>query len=367
MVWASDSRILYALPEPPPNHRSANLWQIRIDQNTGEPKGEPERLTNWVGYTLSDFTVTADAKRFVLLKKQNQTDVYVARLEDGGLRLGAPRRLTLEDWNESPAGWTPDSRAVLYVSDRNANLDIFKQALDGSTAEAVATSPDDESEPVLTPDGAWILYRAGLRGPRRLMRVPAGGGPAEQVPSAARGIPSGVLCPSKGMRPCLQGWLLPEVEPIEPKMGLRLSLVLSAFDPLQGNVKELARIKNLQRGLRDWTLSHDGTRVAVLEFQEQKGRIRILDLDNMAERLLPLDERRDFQSLQWSADGRNFFGTVLDAGGDVLVRLDLQGRAQALWQSPSDRAYRPLPSPDGRYLALPVTSYGGNAWLLERF
>jgi hypothetical protein len=60
----------------------------------------------------------------------------------------------------------PDSKAFLLVSNRNGNRDIFKQSLGERTAQPVLTSPEDEVNPTLTPDGQWILYFTSGTGQR---------------------------------------------------------------------------------------------------------------------------------------------------------------------------------------------------------
>ncbi len=41
--------------------------------------------------------------------------------------LNAPRRLTVDDRIDWPGGWTRDSKAIFFYSDRLGTLDLFKQ------------------------------------------------------------------------------------------------------------------------------------------------------------------------------------------------------------------------------------------------
>jgi Tol biopolymer transport system component len=127
---------------------------------------------------------TSDGTRLALVKASMTADVYVGELEAGGRRLNDPRRLTLDENNDYPGRWTPDSKAVLFTSDRNGTWDIFKQALDQTEAQPIVTSADYKQGPMLSPDGSWILYLStatAQRGPGptglvRIMRVPTLGG-----------------------------------------------------------------------------------------------------------------------------------------------------------------------------------------------
>ena len=84
--------------------------------------------------------------------------VYIGTLSGDGKQLLATRRLTLEDSADSPCSWTPDSKAVLFMSDRNGTPEIFNQAIDESLAESVVTGPDQLTQPRVSPDGSEILY-----------------------------------------------------------------------------------------------------------------------------------------------------------------------------------------------------------------
>ena len=57
-------------------------------------------------------------------------DVYVAELNSTGTRLSTPQQLTLDERRDFPFSWTPDSKAVLFASDRDGIYHIFKQQID---------------------------------------------------------------------------------------------------------------------------------------------------------------------------------------------------------------------------------------------
>jgi eukaryotic-like serine/threonine-protein kinase len=165
--WLPDGRIVYSRLE---SVRSSdeNLWQIGIDTHTGAPTGKPKRMTQWAGSYLSGLSASADGKRLVLQKATYQAQVYLGELAAGGTRMNPPRRLTNDEASDMPAAWTPDSKAVLFMSDRNGTWGIFKQGISQDTAEPVVTGPQDAYFPRLSPDGAWILYYK--------LRIPGQGG-----------------------------------------------------------------------------------------------------------------------------------------------------------------------------------------------
>ena len=146
--------------------------------------------------SLWEFTSSADGKRVAFLKRSPQKDVYLADLTSAG-DAANPRRFTLDDSDDFATNWMPDSKAILFSSDRNGNFDIFRQSLDQRAAEAVVAGPDDESGPTaVSPDGTWFYYYVHPKGWRStmargvtIMRTPVSGGAHQKIaddPSATR-------------------------------------------------------------------------------------------------------------------------------------------------------------------------------------
>ena len=120
--------------------------------------------------------------------------------------MNPPRRLTNDEAYDEPTAWTPDSKAVLFTSDRNGRLGIFKQGISQDTAEPVVTGPQDAIFPRLSADGAPILYvevpkaAIGSSTPFRLMRIPATGGVAQFCWRRETGGSTVALAPGKPLR-----------------------------------------------------------------------------------------------------------------------------------------------------------------------
>jgi hypothetical protein len=118
------------------------------------------------------------------------------------------------------------------MSLRNGNWDVFKQDIkqqdiDQAEAEPIGATPQRETYPSLSPDGAFILYKVSQEpGPyaTRLMRVPVSGGPPELVLSGEN---------IKNFSCAREAKLCVVVEEVEGKQ------VLSTFDPLKGRGERL--------------------------------------------------------------------------------------------------------------------------------
>ncbi len=354
--WLPDGRFIFSLSQSVLSADS-NLWEIRADTRTGEAAGKPRQITNWAGSSLWDLSVTADGRRLVFLKGSFQSDVYVGELEAKGTRLKTPRRLTLDEHDDFPSAWTPDSKAVLFSSNRNGNFDIFKQALDQDSAEPIVTSAELKINSRLSPDGSWILYRATKAGdfgtfvPARIMRVPISGGPSEVV-LTGRGI-SNFYCARLPSTLCA----FDEPSPDQKQ------LVIYAFDPVKGRGRELARIDTGPPSGTEWALSPDGSRIA-----SREGRIRFLSLTGRAISEITVKGWTGFNlGLDWSADGHALQVASWSPKGATLLYVDLEGGAHPLWQLKGYWGTWGVPSPDGRYLAVLGGTTDGNVWMIENF
>jgi len=114
LIWTPDNYLVYSVSEPPPNQGDSNLWSVPLSPN-GHVVGPAQRLTA-AADEVSSLSVSADGKRIVYIKDSLNRVIYVSELDSGSRRLSPPRRLTLDNWRDVPFSWTPDSKAVLFVS-----------------------------------------------------------------------------------------------------------------------------------------------------------------------------------------------------------------------------------------------------------
>jgi Tol biopolymer transport system component len=373
--WGAEGRIIYQVTEPYPDEASSNLWEVTTDSATGRALGEPRRITDWAGVTIhgNGFNVSADGKRIAFVRTRWSSDVYVGELKADGQRLEAVRRLTLDDRLDWPAAWTPDSRAILFYSDRNGNFDIFQQGLDTRTAVPIVIGPDEERGPQFSSHGSWILYLTWPRKPGappetgRLMRLPTGGGPAERVlefkgyPGSAQGEGRTISKGEPDFR-CASGrpgsCVLREAD--------QEQIVFTTFDPTQGR-KADGRRTSMTRGPEAvpsaWDLSPDGSQVASIV--DARGcRIRILPLAGGASHDVVVHGWSRCDTLAWAADGRSLFASSFSVKGSSLLHVELGGEARLLRKA-TKWFERPLPSPDGRSMAFGEMTPESNAWILE--
>jgi eukaryotic-like serine/threonine-protein kinase len=360
-AWLRDGRLLYALSEGEDNltdHDTCNYWQIRLDPATGTPLDSPKRLTNWHGFCMDNISSTADGKRVVFSQWNARGSVYVGAIENNGTSISKPTELTLsEGWNV-PAAWTPDSKAVLFVSNRGGtkHLGIYKQALNSGVAEALVTGPEDVNAPRVSPDGKWLLYdiSAAASSNDRIMRIPIAGGPPEPVLNSQL---DNFFCAKVPGSLCVLGQRTKD----------RKQYTFFELDLLKGIGKELAKINTDPNFGYNWDLSPNGSRLAVVQ-RDSEGRIIVVPLAKQAaQQEITVKNWRDFDNIAWAASGKSFFISTRVQGGSALVNVDLKGNSRLLWTSTGGLGTLPVPSPDGRHLALYGWVVNKNMWMMENF
>ncbi len=360
--WLPDGRMVYAQWESRDSTHSS-LWQIGMDNHAGTPAGKPKRITQWDGSQLAGLSASADGKRLVLRKTTYQTQVYLGELAAGGAHMKAPRRLTNDEARDEPLAWTPDSKAVLFRSDRSGTLGIFKQGISQETAEPVVTGPQDVFDFRLSSDDAWILFEESPRTPAnpspptRLMRISTSGGVSGRVPQfvlETRDLAS-IFCARPPANLCV----------IVEQSQDRKQLMITAVDPLKGRGKVLRAVRNAD--YVGWGLSPDGSTVAVSRGSEPEIHIRLLSLSGGSDREIAVKGWPNITGLDWSPDGRGLYCGSASSRVATLLYVDLKGNSRVLWQYKAGGATWAIPSPDGRYLAIEGAVTNSNVWAVDGF
>jgi Tol biopolymer transport system component len=360
LVWLRDGRLVYSSSEGLLSGRDASLWQIMTDLRTGLPSGKPAKMTNWSGADAFWPSVSSDGRRLAVAKNHRWFDMYVVELKQDGMRLDSPKRLTSSDSNNFPSAWTRDSGTILFSSDRMGRDQIFKQRIDADTAELLVKGPDDQVGAAFSADAAWILYfsfphRENLPATSgRLMRFPASGGFPEQVLEVPADRMIAYDCPFRPSSSCLiSRWEQDQ-------------LIFYALDPLQGQGKEIIRTKLRQTSDLFWSISPDGSHIAIGSGTQLRDQVRILDLRNGTERNLQLPQGWSIMGLGWAADGGALFVGV-GSTEFFIARIDLDGKTHIFLERNNGWIGAPCLSPDGRHLAYYQQTLENNVWLLENF
>ncbi len=86
------------------------------------------------------------------------SDLWLLPLAVGG----EPRRLTTDGAQNSFPVFHPDGRSIIFSSSRSGNLDLWELPLAGGDAVQITSGEEDDLAPVITPDGAMLLFTQDL-------------------------------------------------------------------------------------------------------------------------------------------------------------------------------------------------------------
>jgi Tol biopolymer transport system component len=351
--WAPDGRILFSYREDPASNKdNFGVYSIRIDERTGKAAGPPQPITQAEG-GIERLSATADGKRLVVWRSGTPTEAFIAKYDARSHQFKEPRRLTLDANDNIATAWTSDSRAALFVSNRNGKWKLFKQGIDETTPEALVEGPSIDIAR-LSPDGSQVLYLFTLRSddasvPMSLMSKPLAGGPPHLVLQEKGIVNYG--CARAPSKLCVFSRLV----------GHDLTYV--SFDPEHGARRELLSLTTEQR---NWVISPDGSKLAIVL---DRHRIRFFSLatgvaHDVTVKDWPLD------GVDWSADSQTvFMPSATPDGIPVVLEVDQTGKAHVALQGNANTSFSAMiQSPDGQYgLLMEVIPAENNAWMVDNF
>jgi Tol biopolymer transport system component/DNA-binding winged helix-turn-helix (wHTH) protein len=353
MHWLPDGSLIYALDWFTTSRRQeSSLWMLAL-QRSGKIVGDPKQIGQGRG-RVAQVTTSADGKVLIFLSDNWSPSIYVGTLAQDGTHMLANKRLTLDESLSLPGSWTPDSKAVLFISDRNGTIEVFRQASDERVAASIMTSTEGLSLPRMTPDGSEILYvstpkLADPEIPSSIFAIPIAGG-----------IPRLVL---KDVR-------------IWNVQCARLPSTVCLYSITKGNTSETYRFDVRSGKTTDppqidpecnWSVSPDGSLRAVVPTTPDQGTIRLRSISTGKTRDLVVAGWDGLKNLDWSADGKSLVVAWGNQERDsALLSVTLKGKVSVLLHS-GDHVLYAIPAPDGRSLAIAEAVGTRNVWQIENF
>ncbi len=183
--WSPDGKYLTFLSSRYET-KSSQIW--RMDRRGGEA----EKLTE-LKYSISDFVWSPDSKKILVTIRDQEAsdeadkkksakpiridryhfksdgDGYLERKRDHFYLFDVESRkldtLTRGDFDEESPAWSPDSKRIVFMSnrtadpDRNSNSDLWTmEAKKGATIKQLTQWKGSDANPTYSPDGKWIAY-----------------------------------------------------------------------------------------------------------------------------------------------------------------------------------------------------------------
>jgi Tol biopolymer transport system component/DNA-binding winged helix-turn-helix (wHTH) protein len=364
LAWTRTGRLIFAAAEARPNPEDSNLWYLNLDSVSAKAVGTPIRINRDAGVAHS-VSATADGKRLVFFRSNYQPDVYVAEVDSRGdprgPKVSTPQLLTLDEREDFPYAWTPDNRSVIFVSNRDGQYHIYRQAVDQASAELLVGGPDKLQIPRLAPDGRTLLYlvlpKIGDTSNRvRMMRVPIEGGPSQFV-LEGDGI-NNEQCAVAPATLCIFS------------LTAANQVRFFRFDPVSGKSEEVPEWKRSHSDYYkfNWSLSPDGRTLAISTGSRDAPEMTLKSTIDGAERRLPLQSWAGISSFDWASDSQSIWVVAYTyPNTSFLVNLDTQGHARNVLEDSEMKIGWAIPSPDGRRLALWKGSGESNVWMIDGF
>jgi Tol biopolymer transport system component len=320
-------------------------------------------ITGWSGFSVDSFSAAANGKHLAFRRSTEHVSVFVGDLAGDGTYIANPRRLVNDDNLNIALAWTPDSREVIFSSQKLANRLIYRQALDPGSTPQLITSGSGMNFYIarLSPDGTALLLEGESSADRNsgIYRVGLSGG----IPRMMFPLDGFVYfwCTNSAASFCVFGGI--------PAHGNELMAV--SFDPLSGGQRELRRIavepgRSAEVGFDyAWAISPDGSEIAVLKRREN--RIRLVPVDGSPERVVIVNGYSDIEDVAWESDSRGLIASADQTAGSPILHVDFNGNARPIWRGPQRQQRIPVMSPDRRHLAISSGSYQANVWMIDNF
>lgn len=351
LCWLPDGRLVY---DKWARHDAAGgeLVVVDVDLDSGQLRQGPRRFFSMEGARLSRPSASRDGKRLAFVREVWGRSIMLLEGGRGAEELEL-RPVSPTGWIAYPGVWSADGQKIFFSTERKTgDLDIYVRDLNARREKPFVVSPRSEHPQCLTPDGSLLLYTQD----QDLMSIPVIGGDSNHVLRLEHDYTGAwVRCAFAPDSLCV----IVEFD--------GTAVVVRPFH-LDGSVDaELLRVDvdvapDLEVG---FDLSPDGSQFVVTEFT---GRIRLFDLSTGVSRELPNEWEGNPQKVFWSRNGEHLYLSGLNGPAYFwIVRLDLVGGYEVLYESADDWAWLPVPSPDERSVVFHMTRFGADIWMIEGF
>lgn len=167
-------RLVYSL-----DRSNATIWRINSNELLAKKPTQPERI---IASTEIDRRpqVSSDGKQVVF--ESNRSGAFEIWKND--LRTGESFQVThLRHLGSGSPVLSPDSKEIAFDSRFEGKADIYKVSPAGGIPTRLAHDGGTGMLPTWSNDRRWIYFSSNRSGMPQIWRVPANGGPAEQITS----------------------------------------------------------------------------------------------------------------------------------------------------------------------------------------
>lgn len=142
-------------------------------------------------------------------------------------------------------------------------------------------------------------------------------------------------------------------------------VVISSIDPVAGKGAELARAPSNTGAIN---LLPDGEAFAYVPMDTgSRNHVRIVSFKGGPHKDIVVQRATSLASLDWLSSGEGFFSTDVTPEHSRVLFISPDGTSRVLWSPTQMTAEWVIPSPDGRHLAMLVSTRQSNAWMVTNF
>jgi len=105
---------------------------------------------------FSDLALSPDGKKVAFVARG---EVWAASAKDGGDAV----RITNTSGAEAEVTWSPDSKTIVYTSDRNGPAHLYQYEFAGERETELTSGDASDYTPRFSPDGKLIAFQRGIR------------------------------------------------------------------------------------------------------------------------------------------------------------------------------------------------------------
>jgi Tol biopolymer transport system component/DNA-binding winged helix-turn-helix (wHTH) protein len=268
------------------------------------PNGVRKRLTNDLNY-YQGISMSADGRTIIASQYESSRQVW--KITNGADPAQVSQLTTGPQKHFDAVDWVGDEFLVFDEdeSSSQSNYNIWRMRADGSEKQQLTFGIGDNSDPIVSPDGNYIVFASNRSGKNELWRMDINGGKLVQLTNIE-------YQPS-----------LPQFTP-DGKSILFLASIGGRFPLWKVSADGGEPTQLLDEDIYHWTISPEGNRIAYSTFDKNAHtvRTRIYSfVTNQTEDVLDIAPET---WMRWSNDGQSIYFNTKEDGAKNIWQLNLK-------------------------------------------
>jgi len=150
LSWSPDGKSLI-FPDGLAAHNPSSIYRLSLDTLQARALSSPPSA--WEGDLNPVVSPDGSKIAFIRAIESGVRDIYVMNADGNKLQ-----QVTSDGRIVDSLTWTPDSRSIVFSSDRGGKLALWKVSARGGDPERLPVGTDDASEPAISQTGHRLLY-----------------------------------------------------------------------------------------------------------------------------------------------------------------------------------------------------------------